>query len=127
MLRLIPSKFPPIGLFDTVATRADIDAVLDLSGWSNDRLVPGRLARIMVFRIENRLIFGSERPSTVDVGNHLFSVIAVKEPIDGRRAIWRLYAGPAPVRSCSVPLCVPGGQLVSSGLIAPGRELPAWR
>lgn len=46
MLRLIPSKFPPIGLFDTVATRADIDAVLDLSGWSNDRLVPGRLARI---------------------------------------------------------------------------------
>jgi len=63
MLRLIPSKFPPIGLFDTVATRADIDAVLDLSGWSNDRLVPGRLARIMVFRIENRLIFGSERPS----------------------------------------------------------------
>ena len=57
MLRLIPSKFPPIGLFDTVATRADIDAVLDLSGWSNDRLVPGRLARIMVFRIENRCEF----------------------------------------------------------------------
>jgi len=46
MLRLIPSKYPPIGLFDTVATRADIAAVLDLSKWSNDRLVPGRLARI---------------------------------------------------------------------------------
>jgi len=38
---------------------------------------------------------------------------------DGRRllrAIWRLYAGPTPLRSLSVPLCVPGGQLVSSGL-----------
>jgi hypothetical protein len=42
--RLIPSKFPPIGLFDTVATAADLDAVLDLVGWTNDRLVAERIA-----------------------------------------------------------------------------------
>ena len=32
--------------------------------------------------------------------------------------IWRISAAAAPVRSSSVPLCVPEGQLVSSGLIA---------
>jgi len=31
----------------------------------------------MVFRIENRLIFGSEKPGPVGVGNHLFSVIVL--------------------------------------------------
>ncbi|WP_163266625.1 RES family NAD+ phosphorylase [Chelativorans alearense] len=46
--RLIPSKFPPIGLFDTVATAADLDAVMDLVGWTNDRLVSERIARIPV-------------------------------------------------------------------------------
>jgi hypothetical protein len=47
----------------------------------------------------------------------MFSVIDVKDPIDGRRAIWRLYGGPAPVRSCFVPLCVSGGRLVSFGRV----------
>ena len=41
--RLIPSRFPPIGLFDTVATAADLAAVLELVGWTNDRLVAERV------------------------------------------------------------------------------------
>jgi hypothetical protein len=44
--RLIPSQFPPIGLFDTVATSADLTAVLDLVGWTNDRLVADRINRL---------------------------------------------------------------------------------
>lgn len=44
--RLIPSKFPPIGLFETVATSGDLEAVMELAGWTNDRLVAERLARL---------------------------------------------------------------------------------
>lgn len=44
--RLIPSRFPPIGLFDTVATAADAQAVMELAGWTNDRLVTDRLHRL---------------------------------------------------------------------------------
>lgn len=44
--RLIPSRFPPIGLFDTVATAADLQAVMDLAGWTNDRLVAERIDRL---------------------------------------------------------------------------------
>ena len=44
--RLIPSRFPPIGLFDTVATAADLDAAMELAGWTNDRLVAERVARL---------------------------------------------------------------------------------
>ncbi len=44
--RLIPTNFPPIGLFDTVATAADLEAVMELAGWTNDRLVAHRLARL---------------------------------------------------------------------------------
>ena len=44
--RLIPSQFPPIGLFDTVATAADLAAVMDLVGWTNDRLVADRIDRL---------------------------------------------------------------------------------
>jgi hypothetical protein len=44
--RLIPSQFPPIGLFDTVATAADLAIVMELVGWTNDRLVADRLARL---------------------------------------------------------------------------------
>lgn len=44
--RLIPSQFPPIGLFDTVATAADVTAVMELVGWTNDRLVAERIARL---------------------------------------------------------------------------------
>jgi RES domain len=44
--RLIPSRFPPIGAFDTVATTADLEAVMALEGWTNDRLVTHRIARL---------------------------------------------------------------------------------
>lgn len=44
--RLIPSRFPPIGLFDTVATAADAQAVMELAGWTNDRWVADRLHRL---------------------------------------------------------------------------------
>ena len=44
--RFIPSRFPPIPLFDTVATAADVYAVMDLEGWTNDRIVSERLARL---------------------------------------------------------------------------------
>ncbi len=42
----IPSRFPPIGLFDTVATAADLTAVMELVGWTNDRLIAERVARL---------------------------------------------------------------------------------
>jgi hypothetical protein len=44
--RLIPSQFPPIGLFDTVARAADLQAVMELVGWTNDRLVLERMSRL---------------------------------------------------------------------------------
>ncbi len=44
--RLIPSRFPPIGAFDDVATPEDLQAVMELEGWTNDRLVAERLARL---------------------------------------------------------------------------------
>jgi hypothetical protein len=44
--RLIPSQFPPMGLFDTVATAADLSAVMELVGWTNDRLVADRIDRL---------------------------------------------------------------------------------
>ncbi|MDI6024827.1 RES family NAD+ phosphorylase [Corticibacterium sp. UT-5YL-CI-8] len=44
--RLIPSRFPPIGLFDSVATAADLQAVMELAGWTNDRLVSERIHRL---------------------------------------------------------------------------------
>ena len=59
--RLIPSRFPPIGLFDTVATAADLEAVLELAGWTNDRLVPERLARLP----QREWVFGRPNASIV--------------------------------------------------------------
>jgi len=44
--RLIPSRFPPIPLFDTIATAADLTAVMELVDWTNDRLVAERVARL---------------------------------------------------------------------------------
>ena len=44
--RLIPSQFPPLGLFDTVATAADLAVVMELVGWTNDRLVADRIVRL---------------------------------------------------------------------------------
>lgn len=59
--RLIPSKFPPIGLFDTVATAADAAAVMELAGWTNDRLVEERLRRLP----EDEWVYGQPNSSVV--------------------------------------------------------------
>ena len=36
--RLIPTRYPSVGLFDRVATADDLDAVLELEAWTNDRI-----------------------------------------------------------------------------------------
>jgi hypothetical protein len=59
--RLIPSQYPPIGLFDTVTTTADLEAVMELAGWTNDRLVPERLHRLP----ENEWVHGRPNSSIV--------------------------------------------------------------
>lgn len=44
--RCIPSRFPPVQTFDAVTTADDLEAVMELEGWTNDRLVADRLARL---------------------------------------------------------------------------------
>lgn len=44
--RLIPSRFPPIDAFERVASPCDLEPVLELEGWTNDRLVAPRLRRL---------------------------------------------------------------------------------
>ena len=36
--RLIPTRYPTIGIFDRIASAADLEAVLELEAWTNDRL-----------------------------------------------------------------------------------------
>ena len=36
--RLVPSRFPVAGLLDRVADPADLDALFELEGWTNDRV-----------------------------------------------------------------------------------------
>ena len=36
--RLIPSRYPVAGLLDRVADPADLDALFELEGWTNDRI-----------------------------------------------------------------------------------------
>jgi RES domain len=59
--RLIPSQFPPIGLFDTVATTADLSAVMELVGWTNDRLVADRIDRLP----QGEWVYGAANASIV--------------------------------------------------------------
>lgn len=44
--RLIPSRFPPVDTFETVTRAEDLEPVLELEGWTNDRLVASRLKRL---------------------------------------------------------------------------------
>lgn len=44
--RLIPSQFPPIAAFEGVSSPEDLEAVLELEGWTNDRLASARLAQL---------------------------------------------------------------------------------
>ncbi|HLJ63551.1 MAG TPA: RES family NAD+ phosphorylase [Stellaceae bacterium] len=59
--RLIPSRFPPIGLFDSVATAADLACVMELVGWTNDRLSAARIARLP----REEWVYGSPNASIV--------------------------------------------------------------
>jgi hypothetical protein len=36
--RLVPSRYPVAGLLDRVASPADLDALFELEGWTNDRI-----------------------------------------------------------------------------------------
>ena len=36
--RLVPSRFPPVGLFDRVARPEDLEAVFELEAMTNDRV-----------------------------------------------------------------------------------------
>jgi hypothetical protein len=36
--RLIPSRYPSVGLFDAVSSADDLDAILELEAWTNDRI-----------------------------------------------------------------------------------------
>ena len=36
--RLISSRYPPVGIFDTVSAPEDLDALFELEGWTSDRL-----------------------------------------------------------------------------------------
>ncbi|MBY3106584.1 RES family NAD+ phosphorylase [Rhizobium laguerreae] len=59
--RLIPSQFPPIGLFETVTRAADLQAVMELVGWTNDRLVADRIQRLS----EDQWVYGVANASIV--------------------------------------------------------------
>jgi hypothetical protein len=37
--RLIPSRFPATGILDTIAAPGDLAAIIELEGWTNDRLL----------------------------------------------------------------------------------------
>jgi hypothetical protein len=59
--RLIPSRFPPIEAFETVTRPQDLEGVLELEGWTNDRLVATRLKRLP----RTEWVFGRPNASVV--------------------------------------------------------------
>ncbi len=36
--RMVPSRYPSVGVLDRIATPADLDAVMEVEAWTNDRL-----------------------------------------------------------------------------------------
>lgn len=59
--RLIPSRFPPVQTFERVSRPQDLAAVIELEGWTNDRLVEVRLRRLP----EDRWVYGRPNASIV--------------------------------------------------------------
>jgi len=55
-VRLVPSRYPPVSLFDRVADATDFDALYELEGMTNDRL-RDEVGEIRLVRPEDR-IFG---------------------------------------------------------------------
>ena len=52
--RIIPSRFPPVGLFDRVADPADLDAVIALEGMTNDR-IRDEVGNLQLIPLEERI------------------------------------------------------------------------
>jgi hypothetical protein len=61
--RLIPSRYPAVGLFDRVAAPDDVDALIELEGWTNDR-VTGELGILSAIP-RNEWVFGRSMASVV--------------------------------------------------------------
>ncbi len=59
--RLVASRFPPIQTFEAVSTPEDLAAVMELEGWTNDRLVRARLERLD----RSEWVFGRPNASVV--------------------------------------------------------------
>ena len=59
--RLIPTRFPPVGAFDNVSPPGDLAAVMELEGWTNDRLLQARLRRLP----RSQWVFGRANASIV--------------------------------------------------------------
>lgn len=59
--RVIPSRFPPVSAFDTVTSPDDLAAVMELEGWTNDRVVAHRLRRLP----QAEWVFGRANASVV--------------------------------------------------------------
>jgi len=59
--RAVPSRYPPIQAFADVAAPDDLAAVMELEGWTNDRLVQHRLRRLP----EDQWVFGRANASVV--------------------------------------------------------------
>jgi len=36
--RLIPSRYPPVGILDAIAEPDDLESIIELEGWTNDRI-----------------------------------------------------------------------------------------
>lgn len=118
--RLIPSRFPPVPLFDTVATAGDLAAVMELVGWTNDRLVRERMLRLpqddwAYGRANSSVVMaaflhaapdggrfngsdlgawyagGTVATAIAEVGHHLRREAVARE-VDGMRRTFRCYA-----------------------------------
>ncbi|MBB5518214.1 RES family NAD+ phosphorylase [Amphiplicatus metriothermophilus] len=60
-VRLIPTRYPPVQTFEHVASTDDLEAVMALEGWTNDRLVRERLMRLP----RERWVYGRANASVV--------------------------------------------------------------
>jgi len=59
--RIIPSRFPPVAVFETVSCPEDLEAVFELEGWTNDRMVAARISRLD----KDLWVYGSPNASIV--------------------------------------------------------------
>lgn len=59
--RLVPSRFPPVSAFERVAAADDLETVMELEGWTNDRLTAHRLSMLD----QSEWVFGRPNASVV--------------------------------------------------------------